>query len=300
MKIRGYLYGAAASVIWGTVFFLGRIVMNDKSVHPFIISFWRCLFASLFLFAILGRRAKKIPAALKSDWKRFLFISFTGAFIFNIFVFSSLRHTTATSSSILMNANPIFILVIASIFAGEKITPARLLGVILGFTGCIMVIMGTEGSPPAGNTLLKGNIMAVAGSLCWAVYTVAGKVPTQKYGSLLTTFLSFSFGTVFFFLLNSAKGFPVTAINPSAFIAGAYLGIIPAGIGFTIWYNALKYIEAGELGILQYLTPITTAVLAVTILKESFTILVISGMSIIFFSIYISDIAKKKTPTRVF
>ncbi|HNS31608.1 MAG TPA: DMT family transporter [bacterium] len=290
MKIKGYLFGIAASIIWGTVFFVGRIVMGEGSVHPFLISFWRCLFASLFLLASLGRRIKELPAAMRNDWKTFVFLSFIGIFIFNIFVFASLQYTTATSSSILMNANPLFILLIASLLLKEKITVPKIMAVLAGFAGCVMVIKGTDaGSIARGTDPLKGNMIAIAGSLCWAIYTVAGKYPTKKYGATLTTFITFTIGIFFFLLTNIIMGISIREITPPVFLAGVYLGIIPAGVGYTMWYHSLKYIEAGKLGILQYITPAATAVLAIAFLKESFTLFMASGMVIIFFSIYLTD-----------
>ncbi len=290
MKIKGYIFGTLASAIWGSVFFVGRVVMENGDVHPFVISLLRCFFASIFLLAVMGKRSNQVAEALKKDWKIFLFLSFTGIFIFNILVFASLMYTTATSSSILMNANPIFIVLIASCMLKEKISSSKILGVILGFAGCVMVILGTGRSDPARMAgLLKGNILALAGSLCWAVYTVAGKYPTEKYGAILTTFITFTFGFLFFLVTNTLMGIPVSGTGFPVLLAGAYLGIIPAGVGYTLWYHSLRYIEAGKLGILQYVTPVTTALLSAAFLRESFTLFMAAGMAVIFLSIYISD-----------
>jgi len=288
MKTKGYLCGILASATWGTVFFVGRIVMSGGTVNPLVLAFWRCFFASLFLLFILGRRVTKVVPAIKESRVSFLFLSLTGIFLMNVLILTSLMHTTATSSSILMNANPVFILVLAAIFLKEKVTSCKILAVLLGFAGCVMVINGTTDGPASvGGNLLLGNFLAMGAALCWALYTVAGGNPTRKYGAVLTTFITLTAGMFLLMAVMLAGRINFWNVNPSVILAGAYLGIVPAGIGFTLWYNALKYIEAGELGIFQYLASVVTAVLAVAFLKESLTIPMVAGMILIFLSVYL-------------
>lgn len=294
MKTKGYLCGIFASVTWGTVFFIGRIVMAGGSVNPLVLAFWRCFFASVFLLFLLGSKVKNLIPAVRQDWITLFPLAFIGIFIFNILVLSSLMYTTATSSSILMNANPVFILILATVFLKEKVTPYKILAVLLGFTGCMMVIKGTFGVPVAeGSNSLAGNLLAIGSAVCWAVYTVAGRNPTRKYGAVLTTFITLTSGMFFLLAVMLIRGINFWTLNPSVFLAGAYLGIVPAGIGFTLWYNALKYIEAGELGIFQYLASVVTAVLAVAFLKESLNFLIITGMLFVFLSVYLPKTGKK-------
>ncbi|MBN1444994.1 MAG: EamA family transporter [Candidatus Omnitrophica bacterium] len=288
MKAKGYLCGIFAAVTWGTVFFVGRIVMKDGSVNPVVLAFWRCFFASLFLLILLRRRVKNVIPAVKKDWVNLLYLSCVGIFLFNMLVFSSLRYTTATSSSILMNSNPLFILLLSAIFLHEKINFNKIFAVFIGFSGCIMVIKGTSGiSLSEANNLLRGNFFAIGAALCWAIYTVGGRNPTWKYGAIVTTFVTLSTGMLLLLANMLVQGIDFLNVRPAVFLAGAYLGIVPAGIGFTLWYNALKYMEPGELGILQYLASVVTAVLAIIFLKELPSIFVIAGMILIFLALYI-------------
>jgi len=288
MKIKGYLCGISAAVTWGTVFFVGRIVMGDGSVNPLVLAFWRCFFASLFLFVLLGKRVRDLIHIVKRDWIILFFLALTGIFMMNMLVFSSLRYTTATSSSILMNANPLFILILATLFLREKITSDKILAVLLGFLGCAIVIKGTSGmSVVEGSNFLKGNFMAIGAALCWSLYTVIGKEPTNRYGAVLTTFITLSLGMLFFLFAMLIQEINFWDMKPGVFLAGVYLGIIPAGIGFTLWYNALKYLEAGILGIFQYIASVVTAVMAILFLKETIDVIIIAGMLLVFLSLYI-------------
>jgi len=289
MKIKGYLCGIFASFTWGTVFVVGRFILGDGNVSPFIIAFWRCFFGSIFLLLVLHKKIKGISSIHLKDYLLLVALSFTGIFLFNTLLFYSLTYTTATSSSILMNANPFFILIFAALFLREKMTSVKVLAVIIGFLGCAMVIHGTEAST-GGLNPLKGNFLALGSAICWALYTVFGGYPAKKYGAVLTTFVTLFTGMLLFLIVMLVMKINFWNIGLSVFLSGAYLGIVPAGIGFTLWYNALKYLEAGELGIFQYLASVITAGLSVIFLKEVLNILIISGMLLVFLSFYIPKI----------
>ncbi|HOL21930.1 MAG TPA: DMT family transporter [bacterium] len=286
MKIKGYLCGIFASFTWGTVFVVGRFILGDGNVSPFIIAFWRCLFGSMFLFLVLNKKVKSIFSIPAKDYLFLVTLSFTGIFLFNTLLFYSLLYTTATPSSILMNANPFFILIFAALFLREKMTSGKVLAVIIGFLGCAIVIQGTEVVSAAGLNPLKGNILALGSAVCWALYTVFGGYPAKKYGPVLTTFITLFTGMLLFLIVMLVMKINFWNIGLPVFLSGAYLGIVPAGIGFTLWYNALKYLETGELGIFQYLASVVTAVLSVIFLKESLNVLIISGMLLVFLSLY--------------
>ncbi|MCM8761960.1 MAG: DMT family transporter [Candidatus Omnitrophica bacterium] len=292
MKYKGYLCGIFASFTWGTVFVVGRFILDNGNVSPFIIAFWRCFFGSIFLFFILLRKIKDVLSIPIRDLLYLFALSFIGIFLFNTLLFYSLIYTTATSSSILMNANPLFILILATLFLREKISSGKVLGVIIGFLGCTMVIQGTGVVSTVGINPLKGNILALGSALCWALYTVLGGYSAKKYGAVLTTFIILLTGMFLFLIVMLVMKINFWNIGLPVFLSGAYLGIVPAGIGFTLWYNALKYLEAGELGIFQYFASVVTAVLSIIFLKESLNILIISGMVLVCLSFYIPKIKK--------
>lgn len=294
MKMKGYLCGFIAAVTWGTVFLVGRVVMSSGSINPLVVAFWRCFFAAVFLLFCLRNKASGIFLSLKQDWKSLLFLAFTGIFLMNILVFTSVIYTTAASSGILMNANPIFILILATIFLKEKLTPYKVLAVLLGFAGCAMVMKGTSaGLITGGKNLLLGNLLALGAALCWSSYTVAGGKPTNKYGATLTTFITLTLGTLLLAVTMLVGKINFWNIKPTVILAGAYLGIVPTGIGFTLWYQALNYITAGELGIFQYLSAVVTVVLARIFLKESLNFSMLFGMLLILFSVGLPELTRK-------
>jgi len=105
--MRGIIAGIVSTITWGTVFVFGQIAVR-KGTHPVFLSFIRFLSASIFLFICLFLKKIKLKIE-RRDILSFIILGFTGIFGMNIFIFYSVKFTTSTSASVLMNANTFFI-----------------------------------------------------------------------------------------------------------------------------------------------------------------------------------------------
>ncbi len=255
-----------AAISWGTVFIFGQIAVKD-GYHPVVISFLRFIFASLFLGLYQFFTEKRIFLSLR-DILQFLVLGGTGIFGMNVFIFYSLKMTDSTITSLLMNANGFIIAILSFFFLKEKINIVEIIGLIIGFTGCYFIFFQGK----VGNIFpsqVFGNTLAVLAAFCWAFYSVWGKKTKliEKYGAVLSTLWASVFGSVMLgFLIMMAK-IPFNLDAKCIFI-GFYLGIIPAGIGFTLWFYSINKLKTIIPGIIQFLAPLTTAVLAVVWLNQ--------------------------------
>ncbi|MCM8806838.1 MAG: DMT family transporter [Candidatus Omnitrophica bacterium] len=282
-----YFYVLITVFTWSTVFIISRFVMKEEIMHPFVLAFWRFFWASLFLLFFIKFNFKKILKILKEDFWIFFFLALTGIYLMSTFIFISLRTIDATISSILMNSNPIFVLLISILFLKEKISLVKFLGIIIGFLGCSIVIKGDLNIFFWGNKDL--NLFSIFAAICWAIYTVLGEEPTKKYGAIETTFIASFLGSIFLFLTVIIFKLNIIEKKILGFLSGLYLGIIPTGIGFTLWFKALNNLKPSSLASFQYLTPIFTLILSFLFLKEKITFSTILGMILIFFSIFMTQ-----------
>ena len=134
-----------------------------------------------------------------------------------------------------------------------------------------------------------GNLIALAAAICWALYTVMGKRLVRERGGLVVTSLNMIVGSVP--LLFLVVGLNELTFPPlKAFLIIAYLAILPTALGFALWYKALEDLDASQLGPLQYLVPIGTAVVAFFVLGESIRPVSVVGMLLVFLGIYLSTI----------
>lgn len=269
----GIIAGIVAAVTWGTVFIFGQIGVREGACHPIMISLIRFLSASIFLLAYALLFGIKINIQ-KKDIPSLILLGFLGIFGMNVLVFYSLKYTTSTSASILMNSNPIIITLLAGFMLKEKSSRREVLAVLIGFMGCYLTIsQGRFSGISCG-----GDLLALAGSLCWAFYTIIAKKTgvITRYGSVVATFWPAVFGTIMMYLALLLLGIPFTATR-IGWLAGIYLGLIPAGLGFTLWFFAIQRLKVVAAGVLQFLAPLTTGIIAFWWLKEEISVYTICG-----------------------
>jgi len=289
---KAIILGVIASILWSTVFVAGRYLCDVMGMHPTLVAFLR--FSVAGLVSIIYIILKGQTRTLKVIVERPLLISFlalTGIFGMGSAVFMALKYSTAVDVSIIMNSNVIFITPLA-ILVGESLSLIKIGGIIIGLLGCVLVINGNlTGFDLARGEHLTGNLIAIISALCWAIYTVMGKNLVRERGGLVITTLNMVIGSIPLFFLTAGLG--QLAIPPlKGFLIIAYLAIFPTAIGFVFWYKALEKINASQLGPLQYLVPIGTAIISIFILDEPIKLASIIGMLLVFLGIYLSTIKR--------
>ena len=295
---KGKLYGIIAALTWVTIWPLSKIITTHySSINPFFIAFVRFFSAAIAIFCIfLIKRERAFLSTLKNHWRLALLLGFFGIFGMGSLVFFSIKYTSSVNSALLMNSNAMFIIVF-SVFIGEKITPAKGIGALLGVFGCYLIINNGFGLKLFSSTTLKGDLLALGAAVCWAIYTVVGRARVKNVNPTHISALNFFFGSLMILALTFILGVPATGIfQPVPFSMMLYIGLIPTAYGFTIWYYALEHVEAGALGLYQFLVPLLTAIIGVLFLNETFTVFTFFGMVAILSGIILTGIIGGEKP----
>lgn len=291
---KAVFFGAIASILWSTVFVAGRYLCDVIGMHSTLVAFLRFFNAGIIsiIYILITGKTKNLKAIVEQPIMISL-LGFIGIFGMGSAVFLALKLSTAVDVSIIMNSNPIFIVPLA-ILIGESITLPKFIGIIIGLFGCLLVINGslTEFGIIKSEYLI-GNLVALISALCWAVYTIMGKRIVRKYGGLTITTLNMLIGSIPLFILCASLG-QLTFPSIKGFLIIEYLAIFPTAIGFILWYKALEHIDANQLGPLQYLVPVGTAIISTFTLNEKIKLASIIGMLLIFFGIYLSTIRRNE------
>jgi drug/metabolite transporter (DMT)-like permease len=285
---RAIILGIIASLLWSTVFVFGRYLCDVLGIHPILIAFLRfsCAGVVSVIYIVIKGKSRDLLLLVERPLTIIL-LALTGIAGMGSAVFVALSRSTSVDVSIIMNSNAIFIMPLATL-VGERFTLRRATGVIIGVLGCALVINGkVTGFQLASGENLIGNLIALVAAICWALYTVIGKQLVRERGGLVVTSLNMMVGSVPLFLLVTGLGeLTIPPLKASLYII--YLAIFPTALGFVFWYKALEELDAGQLGPLQYLVPIGTAIIAVFFLGEKIRLASVIGMALVFIGIYLS------------
>lgn len=226
---------------------------------------------ALFLLLILQFRKNQLKNSSKGSWTAGLML-FLYAITFSLAYISL---DTGTGALILFGAVQITMF-LGSIFKGHRLQIIELLGAIIAFCGFIYLIFpGVTAPSPIGFSL-----MTIAG-ISWGIYTLLGH---KSQYPLLDTSYNF-FRTIplvtilFLFTINlghySFEGILLAILS----------GGIASGVGYTIWYFALRELTSIQASIVQLLVPVIAAFGGILFISESITlrlflssVLILSGI----------------------
>jgi drug/metabolite transporter (DMT)-like permease len=188
------------------------------------------------------------------------------------FTFAYLRIGAATGALILFGAVQIT-MIGAGIAAGERPRLRSWIGIAAAAAGLAWLMLPALRRPdPIGSAL-----MVVAGC-AWGIYSLAGKKATN---ALAANARSFAWAVPLAVALNLIAMSSVK-VTGRGLVLAAISGGVTSGVGYAIWYRALRGLTATQAGILQLSVPVIAAIGAVAVLGESVSPrLAISGAVVI-------------------
>ncbi len=262
--------------------------MKAGTVDSISLSLLRFLIGGFILLA-LGAICfrEKIFSISVGDYLKLAGLGLFGIVGMSVFLFAGQRTTTAINSSMIMQLNPIMIM-LGGLFIGEKVSARQVVGIFLSLVGCFLVvnIISSKGFAYSPENM-KGDLLVLLSAGCWAFYSVFGKNVVKRTGGYAATTWAMVLGAIELLvlagviaLLNIGYEYklPVSAGQWSVII---YLGIFPTAVAFYAWYEAMDTIELSLLSVMQYLTPVFTIFMAFLILGEKMSLLNALGILLV-------------------
>lgn len=187
------------------------------------------------------------------------------------FSFAYLGLTAGTGALILFGSVQMTMIAV-TLFRGERPRPLEWLGLVAAVGGLVYLVFPGLASPPLNCSLL----MAAAGA-SWGIYTLRGKGSTDPLGQTTGNFirtLPFAAVIAVIFLPNlhlSTRGITLAVLS----------GAVTSGIGYTVWYAALKHHTATRAAVLQLSVPVIAATIGVLFLAEAADIRLVIAAALI-------------------
>ncbi len=250
---------------------LCRLALGDAKIDAVSFTVLRLLSGIIMLMVIISLTSKKHDSSVNGSW-----LSATLLFLYAItFSFAYISLDTGTGALILFGAVQITMIVI-SLFAGNKLHPSEWLGIIVAFAGLIYLVLPTISTPSFNGFIL----MSIAG-IAWGIYTLRGKsaldpLRETAFNFARTTPLLIGLVLVAFTIMPSIQ------ITNDGIILAILSGALASGIGYMIWYSALKGLTATEAAVVQLLVPLIAAIGGIIFVSEVVTNrLIYSGFMIL-------------------
>lgn len=157
---------------WGAMLLLGTVwgasfLIIKRSVaifNPMQMAMWRMVLATLVYLPIAAAFWSKI------DWKRWkplVIVAFCGSAIPNFFFAVAQQHVSSSLAGVLNSLTPLFTFIIGASFFQLKVSWSRVLGVMVGLSGAVMLVLFNSSVEASGNAYFAA--LCVLATVCYAI-----------------------------------------------------------------------------------------------------------------------------------
>lgn len=267
--LRAWLPGLVAlGALWGASFLFIKVAVGE--IHPLWIAAGRLIFGGLVLGGILLVQRRGLPRDPRA-WLVNGVVGVVGcALPFTLFAYAGER-IPSLLSGLWNSTTPLVVLPLAVlVFRTEPFTVRRLVGLLLGLTGSL-VILGVWDLAGASHDVL-GQLMCLAASVCYGASTAFTRryvSPRGEPAVVAATLQMITGAVVQVPLALLVTGVPTP--GPVSLAAVIALGALGTGIGFLMNLRNIALLGASAASSVTYLVPLFAAVIGVVVLHEQLT-----------------------------
>jgi drug/metabolite transporter (DMT)-like permease len=279
-------------------FFFGTSVIAVKHItpsllHPVALTAIRIV-ATTFLFWSLYAIKPVKTGIIKKDYLRLFLCALAGITMNQTFTMKGWSLTSPIHASLLILTTPIAITFLAAWFLKERLTPLKLIGLLLGISGGALLVFSRDLSDVAGVQQSLGDLFVIMGALSYSVYVIAIKPLMTKYKATHILQWVFLFGA---FASLPIGWNELVKIEWARFDAISWFCIAYVVLGSTFFaYRLMNYgiskLGAAVTGSYIYTQPFFATVASMLILHETLSLPKISAAALIMGGVFLANYKK--------
>ncbi|MHA2026006.1 MAG: DMT family transporter [Candidatus Thorarchaeota archaeon] len=250
---------AVVVLLWGTNIIVSRFLtgIDPVRVSGVFFAFFRYALGALTMIFVMVYQ-RKGPREINAEirpYRRVLLSSIIFASIFVVALHTSTEFIPSGTSSIIINLNPIFVLIFGVIFLKERLSSLKILGFIMGFIGGSIFLMS---SLEVGPGLEVGFILAILGMLMWGAYTITLHYleGANRYVVMTVTHVTASLIILLFIVGLMTSGTQLILVLDFLSILGLlFAGVLVSGLGYVLYFTAIEALGAPRASSFLFLMP---------------------------------------------
>ena len=247
------IYTALALIAFAANSILCRLALSEEAIDPASFTSVRLMAGAVMLYALVrGHRGGSAP--LRGSWLSAAMLALYAV----PFSLAYVSLTAGTGALLLFGAVQATML-LASVGAGERPDAVQWIGVVLALAGLVYLLLPGLASPP----LMAAMLMLLAG-VAWGVYSLLGKGSADPLRETAGNFVR----AVPFAIAVSAVMLRDLHLELRGLVLAIASGAVASGLGYVLWYAALRNLSGFTASIVQLAGPVLAAAGGVLLLDE--------------------------------
>jgi len=291
-KFSDWLALLALTAMWGSAFMFNEFAL--AAFPPAVLVAGRLLIAAALLVTFMRANGVKLPAFGRA-WIPIAVMALLGNVLpFQLIAWGQ-QYIDSSLAGILMAVMPLFVLTLAHFFLpGSTLTPYRVAGFVIGFSGVVAIIGPEALGGLSDNTALWGAIAALGAALSYSINSIYAR----RLGAADP--IQLSAGTL---VAASLMTLPVAAVDlssvltpgPAAISAMLVLGLLSTGLATLIYFRLVQGPGPAFISTVNYLVPVWAVGAGALFLGESISPQMYGGMLLILSGIALGELGPRMT-----
>jgi drug/metabolite transporter (DMT)-like permease len=274
--------------LWSVNYLVARWAPGVIAPHALALGRWILAAAVLGAFCASELRAKR--GAIRAEWKQLLVLGALGMWICGAFVYIGGRSTSAVNIGLLYAASPVLIALASALWLRERLGPRQVLGVALALAGVLHILLRGDWPALLRLQINPGDAWVAVAVLCWTIYSLLLRAWPSAFGPLARLTLTAVAGIVVLvpFTLWEAMAWLPTELSWRSFALIVAAALLPGAGAYGAYSIMQRELGAARVGVVMYLGPLYSAVLAWLVLGEQIEGFHLVGAALILPGIYLS------------
>ena len=269
----------AAAMLWGTYgSFLTAITARGMSAN--VVNFLRFASTSLPILAYLLAKDRAALRVKKKDLWLFAANGLASILFFTACYAAAIRETKIATAAALLYTAPAIVLLLSALLFSEKLTPRKIVCVLLSVLGCALV----SGLGSGGAALnLRGLLLGLGAGLGYALYSIFSRLIQQKgYSTYTNVCWTFLIAAAAYLAIALGDGTAAQIVGlPGAALLSVVCGLFTGLLAYLLYTAGLRELEPSRAAQLATIEPVFAALLGAVLFSQRLSLPELLGVALV-------------------
>lgn len=267
MTLRLFALTLSAMLAFAGNSLLCRLALKQTAIDPTTFVVIRVVSGALMLWLVLALRQQS--ERLEGSWAGALaLLAYALAFSF------AYTHIPAGTGALLLFGAIQISMILYGLAIGERLAPLQCVGMALAIAGLVALMLPGTDAPP----VFYGFLMILSG-VAWSIYSLLGRGARNPVAATAGNFIRAA--PVALALLLAQFVMSHVRLDAAGAAYAVASGAVTSGLGYILWYAALKQLNVTRAATVQLSVPVLAALGGTLFLDEPLTVLMVSASALV-------------------
>lgn len=296
-KLKGHSAMFTANFLWGIMSPISKSIFLTGVISAFSLTNMRMMGAAAFFW--IASLFMPRESVTKRDLLLLFAASLFGITLNQGFFVVGLSYTTPIDASVVASLTPIITMILAAFIQKEPMTGKKVIGVFMGLTGALILILDGAGSTSGGSLSggrVMGDLFCLIAEVSFAIYYVAFKGLISRYTPVTLMKWMFLFATICCLPIGGSEvmSIPFAQLDSTIYLDLFFVIFGATFLSYMLVSVGQKRLRPTIVSMYNYTQPIVASLLAIWWGMDSFDVMKGFAILLVFLGVYVVTTSKSK------